>query len=374
MAERYTRDDARITVTVDGRDYVGWLESEVERSLEAICGTFSIPVSLVPGAPPPIKRQAVVEVRIGSTVVITGNVLAAEPFYRRGDCGMRITGRDRTGDLVRCSAVHKGGQWRKATLDRIAKDLLTPFGLELAVDVDVGAAIEDFKLSHGESVLDALARAARLRGVLVTRDNRGRVLLTKAGKDRFKGAIWRGRNVIEMQGVGSDEQRHSEYIAYGQRNTLASVSDFESARGLKAIAKDPEVKRHLPLIINADGNTTQAELQALVDHTVRVRRGHSMGFRYVVEGWTFEGEPWPLNQRVAIHDDVAGLAGDEWLICAVAQRCDLKEGDVTELLVRPIEAYDTAPLHTKVVRRNWGNKGNTGNRSRGPQDRARGGE
>ena len=264
--------------------------------------------------------------------------------------GLRVTGRDRTGDLIRCSAIHRGGQWRNATLTRIATDLAAPFGLQVVADVDVGAPIVDFKLSHGESVLDALARAARLRGVLVTRDDQGRLLLTRAGNLRFRGVIRRGWNVIEMSGIGSDEDRHSEYIVYGQSNTGA---DFDYARGLKAVAKDVDMERYLPLIINADGNTTQAELQALADHTLRVRRGHSLGYRYLVEGWTFEGEPWPVNQRVPIFDDLAGLDGDEWLIASVRHTCDLRDGDVTELIVRPIEAYAEVPLKSKPVHRNF---------------------
>lgn len=375
-SERFTRDTAKIVVEVLGLDgfgwtaYEGWLQSEVERSIEAIGGTFSVPVSMVPGSPPWIHRQDAVRVLIGGKVVITGYALAAEPFYRRGDCGFRITGRSRTGDLVRSSAIYKGGQWRGATLDQICKDLVGPFGLGVKVETDIGKPIGDFKLSHGESVLDAISRAARLQGVLVTSDDAGRLLLTRAGKELFKGSIVRGQNVISMDSIGTDEQRHSHYIAYGQQNT---ISDPETSRNLKATARDDGVERYLPLVINADGNTTQAELQTLVDHTARVRRGRSMGFRYVVEGWTFKGEPWPLNQRVAIYDDVAGLNGAEWLICAVKQTCDLKAGDVTELTVRPIEAYDTAPLKTKVKRRNFGNKGNTTNHTEGPDDKAKGG-
>ena len=369
MPDRYPRDNIKITVEVKGVAYEGWLQSDVERSIEAIAGTFSIPVSMIPGQPPAIKRQDPVTVRIGGVKVITGFVLAAEPFYRRDDCGYRITGRDRTGDLVRCSAIHKGGQWRNARLEQVAKDLLAPYDIEVKVEADTGAPLVDFKLSHGESVVDALARAARLRGVLVTRDDEGRLLLTKAGTGTFGGAIRRGQNVISMEGIGSDEQRHSDYIVYGQQNC---TSDFEISRGLKARSKDAEVLRYLPLVINADGNTTQAELQTLVDHTARVRRGHAYGFRYTVEGWTHQGKPWPLNQRVAIYDDIAGLDGAEWLICSVRQHCDLKEGDVTELTMRPIEAYDTAPLKTQIKRRNFGNKGNTSNHPRG-QDGAQGG-
>lgn len=363
--ERYTRDDARITVRVNGTDYTGWLQSEVTRSLEAVAGTFSIPVSLVPGQPPDINRQDEVQVRIGDTPVVTGYVLSAEPFYRRGDCGLRITGRDRTGDLVHSSAIHQGGQWRRATLERIARDLLAPFGLDVKVETDIGEPIIDFKLHHGEPVLDALSRAARLRGVMLAPGSQGELLLTRAGAQRFDGEVRRGSNVIEMAGVGSDERRHSHYIVYGQGNTAGT--DLETARRLKAEATDAGVVRYLPLVMNAEGNVTAAELQRLADHTMRVRHGHSQGFRYLVEGWTFKGRPWPLNQRVPIHDDVAGLDGDEWLIASVRHSCDLREGDVTELIVRPVEAYDTQPLKTKVKRKHW-------KQDRGPDDKALGGE
>ncbi len=345
------RDAAKVTVLINGAEYQGWLQSTVERSLETITGTFSVPISLDPNQAPNIKRQDAVQVRIGGMPVITGYVLASAPWYNKRDVGMRIIGRDRTGDLVRCSAIHAGGQWRQATIDRIAKDLAAPFGVSVVVDADVGAPLADFKIAHGEAVLDCLSRAGRLRGVLITRNDLGQLVITKAGKDSF-GAIVRGLNVISMEDIGSDEQRFSEYIAYGQSNT---ADDFEAARQMKARAVDDELAgRYLPLIINPDGNHTQADLQRLVDHTARVRRGHAYGFRYVVEGWTYQGKPWPLNARVPIWDAVAGLDGDEWLICSVKQTCDVKEGDVTELVVRPIEAYDTVPLKTKVKRRHRG--------------------
>ncbi|MFT4192479.1 MAG: hypothetical protein QM617_13260 [Comamonas sp.] len=361
---RYTRDDAQITVTVRGREYQGWLESEVERSLESVAGAFSIPVSLVPGQPPDIERQDEITVRINGVPVIVGYVLAAAPFYRAGDCGMRITGRDRTGDLVHSTAIYKGGQWINARIDRICRDLLTPFGIKLTVDTDIGAAVPDFKLGHGETVVEAISRAARLRGVLAIRGDDGHLVLTKAGTTRFDGAIARGHNVIEMDDLGSDEQRHSEYIVFGQRNVADDdAGDVDVARAIKSSAKDAEIKRYLPLVIHADGNTTPAELSALAAHTARVRRGHAYGIRYLVEGWTCKGKPWPLNQRVPIYDDVAGLDGAEWLIASVKQTCSLKDGDVTELIVRPIEAYDSAPLQTRKRRKRWDG-------TRGPSDKA----
>jgi prophage tail gpP-like protein len=347
MPELYTRDDAKIGVIVNGKRLEGWLQSEVSRSIESLAGTFSVPVSYDPNDPAPIARQDEVSVVIGSTAVIKGIVLSAEPFYRRDMCGLRIIGRDRAGDLIRCCALHQAGQWRNVGLDRICKDLLAPFGIPLDVAADIGPKITDFKVGHGETVLDVISRAARLQGLLAVRSDRGGIVLTKAGKTRFEGVIKRGYNVISMEGIGSDEQRFSEYRVYGQSSPLA---DFDQARGLKAVARDSGIARYLPCIIGAEGNVTQAELQRLVEHTMRVRRGHAWGFRYVVEGWTFKGKPWPINQRVLIDDPVAGLNGVEWLICSAKATVDLQEGDVTELIVRPVEAYDSVPLRSKIKR------------------------
>lgn len=348
MTETAKNPFDRVIVSVGGRDYEGWLQSSIETSLENISGRFSIPVTLVPGNPPPIHRQDTVKVRVHETVLMTGYVLGAEPFYNRQDCGLRIDGRDRTGDLVACSAMYQGGHWRNSTLRKIASDLVRAFGLQVVMETP-DEPQSDFQIEHGETALAALARLARHAGVLVTRDNAGRVLLTKAGKNKAAGAIVRGKNVISMESVGSDAERFSEYIVYGQSN-IRAVADFEHARQLKARVTDPEIKRYLPQIINADGNTTQAELQRLVTHTMRVRRGQAYGIRYTLEGWTWDGTPWQVNQRVPIYDDIAGLSGEEWLICEAKLRCSRQDGAVTELLVRPTDAYDTAPLKARKDR------------------------
>lgn len=339
-ADGPTRAQARITLTVNGRQYDGWLQSDVRRSIEQLAGTFAVPVTLVPGSVPEIKRQDEIAVQIGDVTLITGYVLAAEPFYEATSCGLQVAGRDRSGDLVPCSAVHQGGQWRNTPLERIVRDIVQPFGLAVR-NVATGSAsepIRDFKLEHGERCADAIARAARLRGVLVVPDTRGGLVITRAGTTKAAGAIVRGINVIRAEGLGTDEDRHSQYLVYGQAN---ASGNFDAASKLKATSKDVEMKRHLPLIVNAEGNLTAKELQELADHTARVRRGHSFGIRYTLEGWTVDGQPWQINTRVPIYDDVFGLDGIEWLVCETNFTCSLKDGDVTVVTVRPVEAYDT---------------------------------
>lgn len=338
-------DQPVVSMRVGGRVLAGWLQSEVSTSIETLAGTFSVPASLVPGDVPMVKRQDEIEILVGDEVVITGYVMSADPFYDERDIGINVVGRDSTGDLVNSSAMHKGGQWKGVKIDRIVRDLVDPFGIKVAVEADIGKPLDDFKLNFGESRLDAIARACKLRGVLPVPDGRGRLLLTRAGTRKAPGEIRRGHNVLRMRGIGTDERRHSEYIVYGQGIV---GDDFDTARQRKAIAKDPEIRRYCPLVIPAEGNVSQADMQALVDHTARVRSGHSRGFEYTLDGWLVNGKPWKINTRVAVYDDIAGLFGDEWLICSVRLTLDIKRGAVTVVVVRPIEAYDSVPLKTKI--------------------------
>lgn len=373
----WTKEDAQVYVSVNGVDYQGWLSSTIERSIDNLAATFDIPVSLIPGAAPQIARQDLVKVRINDTLVATGYALVADPFYQRNDCGLRVSGRSRVGDMVQCAAIHAGGQWRGAKIDQIARDIAAPFEVEVVVETDVGAPIAEFKLEHGEKAVDALARAARLRGVLVTTNAQGQLLITRAGTQRSHGAIVRGLNVISMEPAGSDEDRFSHYIvkgqgggaakktgarhlqplAVGQTAGASAAKSFEKQKELKGEVRDEAMQRYLPLVVNAEGNKSAADMQKLAEHTMRVKRGQALGIRYTVEGWTWEGKPWEINTLVPVWDDIAGLEGALWLICSVRSTVDRKEGDVTELLVRPPEAYDTIPINEKNESKGRGRKG-----------------
>ena len=84
-----------------------------------------------------------------------------------------------------------------------------------------------------------------------------------------------------------------------------------------------------------------------------------------------DGDSASNTLSVQIVDDVAGIPpGQEWLIAGVRYSCSLEQGDVTELTVRPIEAYDSVPLKSLPHYRRWGRKDGLDNR--GPTDGAKG--
>lgn len=356
----YTKESAVIkVVTQDGKEYAHWLSADISLSMENIARVATIPVVLIPGHPPEIDRQDMVSVKVGDTTLLTGYVLATGKFYGVDDCGMKIKVRDRTGDLIKASAMHKGGQWRNVKVDTIVSDLIKPYGLKLRVLDDVGTPLKEFKIEHGESVLDAIGRVAKKRGMIATSNELGELVLCKAGKTKASGAIVRGQNVIEAEDIGTDEERCSEYIAYGQSEV---ADDFDSCKQKKAHAIDKEIKRSIPMIINADSKVSQADLQQLVDHQMRVRRGHAYGVKYKIEGWLTLGKAWNINERIPIYDDIMGLNGEEWIIADIQYTVDVKDGDVRNVTVRPAEAYEPEP---EIERHKSGKSKNGGKASSG---------
>jgi prophage tail gpP-like protein len=347
-----------ITIKVQGVELHGWLESTVSRSLEDISGTFSIPVSFDKGDTPKVFRQDEVEVLIGGHVVIAGYVLSAEPFYFRDDVGLRITGRDYTGDLVVASAIYKGGQWLKTTVDQIARDLCKPFGIDVVVETDVGAPLSRFEIEHGESVADCIARAASFRGVMVTRSLAGQLLITRAGAHKSVAAIVSGDNVISMEPEGSDENRHSEYIFTGQGET----NDYGSARAAHdqtVSVADKTLGRYLPLVTQAMGSVSKADMLKQAEHMARLRLAQAYRYTYEIEGWEANGQPWEINTLVPVFDPVLGIDGDEWLIVATEATVSRTDGDITRVTIAPVNAFKQVALPEPKAQSTPGKSGGT---------------
>lgn len=132
---------SKVELRVNGAFYGGWKTIRIERGIEQIAGTFELSVTdrwAEQSAVRQINPGQPCEVRIDEAVVITGYVDTVAPQYDKQQHTITVSGRDKTGDLVDCSAIHKSGQWSGRKLDQIAADLCQPFGITVFRNTDVG--------------------------------------------------------------------------------------------------------------------------------------------------------------------------------------------------------------------------------------------
>lgn len=336
-----------VELRVAGKVFGGWTRAFIQRSIEQIAGGFVLEVShRWPGVDTPIgiREGLPCEVRINGELLITGYIDMYEPETTEKTSFIRVEGRDKTGDLVDCSAIHKTGQWRGATLLQIASDIAAPFGIKVktAAGLDMGETFKSFALEDGEKAFEAIDRACRLRAVLCTSTPAGDVLLTDAGTESAGAAIEEGVNARRFRATHSWKERFSQITLKAQ--TPGDDDEYGAAAAhLKATATDAEINRYRPLIVMADHSTSSTSLKERADWEVKVRMGRGKRGTCTVVGWRtgkdgIGGSLWQPNTTTPIKSERMNL-DLTMLIVGCTYTLDEK-GAFTEITFARPEAFE----------------------------------
>jgi len=337
-----------VRLEVGGRVYAGWTAISITRSIEAISGRFSLGLTeRWPGQPNvwPILPEADCAVSIGDDPVITGQVDQISPSFDADNHSINASGRDRTGQMVDCSAMHAPGEWAGIRLDKLARILAEPFGISVKSETDVGDPwpIErPFKLQPGEAAFDALNRACRTRGVLAISDGVGGMVLTKPGQSRCNTALIQGQNVKSASLTSDIQERFSTYIVRGSQPGTDYL-DPEQSAAVEARATDAAMKTNRPTIILPDFAVDIATARKYAQWAATIRAARAVSVQATVQGWRQgNGELWPVNALVNVDFPWLRVSG-EMLISELTYSLDESGGTQTVMTLRRPDAFSPQP-------------------------------
>lgn len=338
---------------VNGKEHKGWTDITVVSSLEQLARSFNLSfVEQWSERDEPIAIRAGDECRLkldGETVV-TGYVDEDPSSYDANEHTFEVSGRSLTGDLVDCSAVHSTGQWTNKTLDAIANELCADFGISVSAEVSVGDPFKRFALQYGETVFEALDRACRMRGVLMTTSADGDLVLTSIGVNSTSTVIEYGKNVIRGARSGGFVGRYSRYIVHGQ---MAGNDDTyaESAAHMKATVDDADIVRYRPLIVHAECPSTVDDVNLRANWERNMRAGRSRRLTYTLDGWK-DGvdRVWQPNTLVRVVDPK--LEVDTELLVITVRLTKNGNGTQTELELGNPQAMTPEPAFQTQQKRN----------------------
>ncbi|MCA9530472.1 MAG: hypothetical protein KC543_10075 [Myxococcales bacterium] len=320
-----------------GEVYRAIESAEVRLSLETLAPSWSIQYAADRSGDPqgPIEVEDRVTVRLGGEELLTGDV--DRTTYAQDDRGWTETaeGRGLTSALVDCSSMLRPGRWQQIAVDALARALCDPFGVPVELHGDGGARFPRFAVQPGEAPGDALARAARLRGLLAYL--RGDTLVfSRAGADRTGTVIRPGAGVSRFESTVDYARRMSEYHVRGQvRSTDAQHG--KHATHVHYVSRDEGVRRHRPLIVHSSGEHVSLKRRAELEKNRRA--GRSERVRVTLGSWrTAEGSLWRPNMLARVAHPRARIDA-ELLVVSAAYHADGKERSVTLELTRP-ESFD----------------------------------
>lgn len=352
MADPAASADDVIELIVNGQRYSGWTEVSIDIGIDNLASAFSLTVterSPDDGASAAAwlaEAGAAVQVTIAGETVISGYIDAANPSLSAADHSITISGRSRAADLIDCSAVHATGSWAGQTLAQIAGDLAKPLGVTVTVEGDAGAPFRKFALQPGESVFEALDRAAKMRGLLLISASDGGVIITNPKPQGSPLRIEQGKHFTDINATHDASQRFSRYIVKGQSAGSDDVAG-RAASGLKAEASDAGIKRDRPLIIIAEDQATLASLQTRAAWEASVRRAKAQSVTVTMPGWR-EPQPQgsgPVWKAMRAVDLVApaGYAQGPMMVAAISFTLG-SGGRTASLTLAHPDAYQPEPV------------------------------
>lgn len=372
-----------VSVTLDGMVLDRWTSVSIDRDLSEISGSFTLSLRDdarsrkswpygTPGEIGPLILGQRVEISVHGEPYLTGWVETVEPSMFEGEARLTIAGRDLTGDLVDCSAGPEGPvEFTKIRLEEFAERLCKPFGISVRCEVDTSPVFDKMSIDVTETVLSAIEKYARQRGVLVTSDGVEGLVLTRSGQTRAAADIVApGDGVLGTQGKFSTVDRFSDYFVKGQvakaagarassapmtpgtspaeryREKNGGGASSGSAGGKEAggvtvlgHAKDTEVTRWRPMValMKAGGKKDSAQRQA--EWMARVHRARGDQVNVSLQGWSWGGSLWRPNELVKLTDSFQNVARD-YLIGGVSMTFEDGGGETAELRLVGPEAYD----------------------------------
>lgn len=329
---------------IGGYQFDFWKEIDIQRGIEQVAGQFSLTVAdptrshadiLAPGS--------AVIVQIDDETVCTGWLDTVTLGVDGHNSWLTVSGRDKTCDLVDCSAIFGSGQWKNRTLKQIATDLLAAYHIDLVIgDRAATAAAQkfaSFAIEPGETVFAAIERAARQRALMVWGDSLGRVVIDLPGSTRAAIELVEGVNILYAQGAFAQAERFSHYTVKAHTK---SDEDGEDVPVVAGSATDSAISRHRPLIVVAETHLSsdKAKERAQWEAAVRAGRGNRATVR--VRGWRQNGSTgdlWRPGLRVGVRSDTLRANGD-LLIASCHWLLSPSGGTTTELEIVDPRAFD----------------------------------
>lgn len=322
---------------IDGQIFTGWETIEMNRNVDSISGQFSVSLfdrwrdsfsawPIVPGKE--------VKVLIGNDRVLTGYIDDLEISFNYSQRSFSISGRDKSGDLVDCSAVP--GEFLNLKADAIAKRLLSPFGIELVVDseVDVGDKFSKWSIKCGESVFENLDRLGKQRGLFFISDEFGIVHIQTRGAKKSSSRLEQGVNIKSASSKYDNSARFSDYKVVGQSSGNDKNYGDETIKA-DASCQDNGITRYRPMIIVGDGSTSQSTAVQRAKWELATRIAKALTISVTVYGWRqSDGNLWKPNYLVDFNCPFLGI-NSELLISSVKFLKNESNGTTTEMeLVR----------------------------------------
>ncbi len=332
----------RPTILIEGEEFPGWERLEVHHALEAAAGllTFSGPD---PEGWPEGGAQRV-EVLLGEDRVFRGWIDQVD-FGVDGTRSFSVRCRSLTADLID-SHMDFGDPLVPAEMfDQdvftIAARCAAPFGVPVTHQLGTlrtQLRLSRFAVQPGETGFDAIERACRRTGVILTADYDGRLLLTLPGQDPNRSVLSTITGVTNSQLSVNHRERFGRYVVQGQ-GVGTDEEPGEVAFALTGVAVDLGVRVSRKSVQMVEGVASFSDCERRAQWEASLRLARSRRLQASVIGWRghIRDQLWRPNAVLPV--ELPDLRVSEEMLLESVQLSFGSAGPIAQLGLVPPDSY-----------------------------------
>lgn len=298
-----------ISIVVGGMRYSAFRSVTVRASFDEAVRTFSFIVAAELGASATnaiFSKGVSVEIYANSDLLLTGHVERRQPSLSATEAQITVSGVSSSADLVDGSAEHKTGSFKKKDPKEIGDEVSKKYKPKFKTDQKL-EKIDKHQLTQGESVYRCVEKLCRDQGMTLTGTADGNINITKAGKKRQAGGLIEGQNILKGTSDHNEANQHSEYTLRGQRPFGHGIDNLE----IESIAREAGVKRHKPIIIVEDADTTKDKAKKRVKNRKDRAAGNALKATITTQGFRDQaGAIWEPGNLVWTESPFLDIAQD----------------------------------------------------------------
>jgi prophage tail gpP-like protein len=333
-------------VTVNGVDYTGWTEVEIEASMTEAARTFRLQVS-EEGTEAgfmswQIRPDDEATIDLDGQRAVTGYIDARQAAYSGDTHTIQISGRSKTADIIDSSVDEEGGQFNDYKLEAIAQRLAKKHKVKTKTGKEeTKEPFKDVQVQPGETVHELVERLARLRGKTVTDDKDGNLVIDEADLDKEAEChLIEGVNILEAAATLRSDKKFKKVKVKGQRQG-SDEEDDEDVSEVEAETEDEDATRERTLVLLAEEPITKEDAKTRTDQEVARRAAEGIEAEVTVWGWhMFPGKLWEPGAMVHLTSPML-LVDRKMIVKSLSWKQSDSAGTITVLKLTPPEALTT---------------------------------
>lgn len=329
------------SIVIRGRRYSGWKSVEIIRGIEQAASTFAFEATFK--SPTGIEDIQVraddpCNVYLGDDLIITGYIGTLSPSRNATSASFPVAGRSKTGDLVDCAVICYPGQWTGQRIEVIAAAMAESYGVEVIAEVDTGDPLPKFAVQPAETVYTAIERMARDRGLLLTDDEAGRLLICRAGVERCADELHCPGNALSSACDIDSSGRYREYVCIGQRQGLRDGDAGAVIAKSMGTVIDDAISRPRTHVIMAEDAADDDRCLRRAQWEAATRAGQSLRVQMSVQGWRqSNGVLWQPDMICHVKDESHKIDDDLLITKCTWSLSDA--GSMTLIELQPPDAF-----------------------------------